>query len=190
MVKISHFGEFWQMLFAFFDRVYKNKKLFLINLKQFTCSATEPKHFKIRKSLFFMSLLSSFYPQQFYWHFFQSCDGHTGMLKMMIKREIMRGQVLETDIDLMELFLEKSKFAQTRWIQIERFEKDLDCFEKDFKRYFSYSFCEKEGFVYCKEKTGDQNYVLQKITPKSPIPDWIPLHHKQLNRTIPMDICY
>ena len=134
-----------------------------------------PKHFKVRKSLHFMSLLATYYPQQFQWHFFQSChgkgscDGHTGMLKMMIKREVKRGQVLETDVDFLELFLEKSKFAQTQMIEVERFEKDLESseFRDGIKKYFSYSFGGKEGFVYCKEKTGDQIQILQKITPST-----------------------
>jgi len=93
-----------------------------------------------------------------------------GMLKMMIKREVQRGGVLETDIDLFRLFLEKNKFAETRMIEIERFEKELDCseFKEGTKKYFSYTFC-GEGWVNCRTKTGDTNIVLQKISPKSPI---------------------
>jgi len=34
-----------------------------------------PKHFKIRKSLYFMTLLNAYYPQRFTWSFFQSCHG-------------------------------------------------------------------------------------------------------------------
>ena len=34
-----------------------------------------PKHFKIRKSIFFFSLLDTYYPQKFIWNFFQSCHG-------------------------------------------------------------------------------------------------------------------
>jgi len=155
-----------------------------------------PKHFKIRKTIFFFSLLNAYYPQTFIWHFFQSChgkgpcDGHTGMLKMLVKREILRGECLQTDRDLYDLFCMKSK-ANTRFISIQREDKELDCtdFKQGIKKYFSYSFGRSPGFVFCREKTGDSNFVLQKISPLSPLEVWIPFHEKQVNREIPMELC-
>ena len=82
-----------------------------------------PKHFKIRKSLFMLSLLNAYYPQTFRWHFFQSChgkgpcDGHTGMLNMLLKREVLQGGFLQTDRDLFDLFTLKNK-ATTRFLEI------------------------------------------------------------------------
>jgi len=149
-----------------------------------------PKHFKIRKSLYLFSLLEEAYPQTFQWNFFQSChgkgpcDSHAGMLKNLLKKEVLRGEIVHDEDELLELFKAKAK-AHTVMLDINR--EDVDCseFKQGIKKYFCFEFC-GGGKVKCFRKTGDESFVLQ--TMKSKNPEFLPYHDSQVLREIPMVI--
>jgi len=151
-----------------------------------------PKHFKIRKSLYLFSLISACYNQEFEWNFFQSChgkgpcDAHVGYLKRCLKREVLRNDTIETEQDLLDLF-EKTSKVNPAMIDIDR-SKNWDCSEMKLgiKKFFSFHFTREQGEIHCFRKTGDTEFVHQKMS--SDMEDFLPFHPKQVRRAIPMDL--
>ena len=149
-----------------------------------------PKHFKIRKSLFLFSLLQDAYPQNFQWNFFQSChgkgpcDSHAGMLKNLLKKEVLRGEIIHDEEELYDLFKAKAK-AHTIMLDITRQEVDCAEFKQGIKKFFCFEYC-GEGKVKCFQKTGDEKFVLQTITSK--YAEFLPYHDSQAHRALPMDL--
>eukprot|EP00733_Pompholyxophrys_punicea_P000790 Pompholyxophrys_punicea_v1_NODE_289_length_2364_cov_36.367259.p1 type:complete len:348 gc:universal NODE_289_length_2364_cov_36.367259:1215-172(-) len=83
-----------------------------------------PKHYKIRRTIFFLSILDNFYPQTFEWHFFPSChgkgacDGHVGVLKQALNRSVKNGNTLYNEIDIFDFV--SSCNLHTFLIDVER----------------------------------------------------------------------
>jgi len=151
-----------------------------------------PKHFKIRKSLFFFSLLSCYYEQEFEWNFFQSChgkgpcDAHVGYIKRCLKREVKKNLTISSEKDFFH-FSEGLSKVNPILIEIDR-EKNWDCSEmrQGIKKFFSFRFTRRCGEILCFEKTGDQVPVIQHVT--SNFDDMLPFHEKQRRRPIPMEL--
>jgi len=150
-----------------------------------------PKHFKIRKSLYLFSLIDAAYPQKFQWNFFQSChgkgpcDAHVGYMKNLLKREILRGEIVNDKDDLIELFEEKALKAKIIEVAVNRDEVDCTEFKQGIRKYFSFEF-EGPGKIRCFRKTGDRESVLQVISSKDEL--FLPVNDKQTHRVIPMDL--
>eukprot|EP00733_Pompholyxophrys_punicea_P000507 Pompholyxophrys_punicea_v1_NODE_144_length_3209_cov_54.434686.p1 type:complete len:655 gc:universal NODE_144_length_3209_cov_54.434686:2046-82(-) len=168
-----------------------NETNFLDQFKKvYVFSDGGPKHFKIRKSIYFFSILQAYYGIRFEWHYFQSChgksgcDAHVGVLKMMLLREIKKGEIINNESDLYEKVKESSK-SDVIFIDVPEYNFDCTEFKYGIKKYFFYSF-EGIGVIRCHQKSGDEKYCLQKITNSGA---QLPENSKQINRIIAMELC-
>ena len=106
------------------------------------------------------------------------CDGHVGVIKRLIKREVRKNQILDDETDLIDLFKICVPHAETIYLDVERIlSLDCDKMENGIKKFFSFSFS-GPGIVNCFEKTGDSQLKVQQILEFSP--EMIPAHPKQL----------
>jgi len=173
----------WVELLAhpFFEK-FKNIKIW---------SDGGPKHFKIRKSLYLFSLIDAAYPQEFEWNFFQSChgkgpcDAHVGYLKNLLKKEVLRGEIINDETDLELLFREKALKAEIIKVAVNRDEVDCSEFRQGIRKFYCFGF-DGAGRVKCFRKSGDTEFILQTVTSKAE--NFLPVHYKQAQRTIPMDL--
>jgi len=99
-----------------------------------------------------------------------------------LKREVLRGEIINDEEDLELLFKEKALKAEILKIDIDRNEVDCSEFRQGIRKFFSFSF-DGPGRV---RKTGDSDHVLQIVTSKNE--SFLPTHYKQIKRAIPMDL--
>eukprot|EP00732_Lithocolla_globosa_P002254 Lithocolla_globosa_v1_NODE_1429_length_2580_cov_31.909307.p1 type:complete len:642 gc:universal NODE_1429_length_2580_cov_31.909307:1952-27(-) len=143
-----------------------------------------PKHFKIRRTIFFFSVLQEKYGKKFIWNFFQSChgkgpcDGHTGVIKKKLKLEAKKQNPVMTDYDMYEFAKEHVK-SQSFWLEVDH-KQDYDCktFKDGIKKYFEFSF-DGIGEILCRERSGNGPFIRQKIEAIEN-GDYIEYHPKQV----------
>lgn len=138
-----------------------------------------PKHFKARRGFRVLWEVGKECHKKLYWNFFASyhgkgpCDGHTGVGKSTLRREVRAGEEILKAQDIVDIY-NKMKNTTAFNLQVDR-DNDLECAKltKGIKKYHRYEFFE-DGKLNCFEKTGDKKFVTQMI---------IPLSHL----TVPMD---